>query len=238
MPKKTGKDFVWRDNEVELLLNIASDYKSKMAAESVDWESVKSKYTDIHQERLAALPVENNDLLKDFQHKKEQITKQIVTSKLKAVRTKYHQAVDSGRSGHGRVVSIFFELYEKEWGGGTETEQIVGGLESTDLMNVNVTDYDCHDDPLNHAQSSSPCQSGRDDHANSDDIDNDNPRCDDDENEDCNDSNQNVSATSKRNTSSMNGNKGSGKEEASTVHQQQRQLFFNKINYKNYKFLD
>ena len=41
-----------------------------------------------------------------------------------------------------------------------------------------------------------------------DDIDNDNPRCDDDENEDCNDSNQNVSATSKRNTSGMNGNKG------------------------------
>ena len=32
--------------------------------------------------------------------------------------------------------------------------------------------------------------------------------------------NQNVSATSQRNTSGMNGNKGSGEGEASTVHQQ------------------
>ena len=97
------------------------------------------------------------------------------------------------------------------------------------MINVNVTDYDRRDDSLNHTQSSSPCQSSRDDHASTDDIDNDNPRCDDDENEDCNDSNQNVSATSKRNTSGMNGNKGSGEGEASTVHQQQRQLLFNKL---------
>ena len=37
-PKK--KEFVWSDDEVELLLNIANDYKASKAAESVNWESV------------------------------------------------------------------------------------------------------------------------------------------------------------------------------------------------------
>ena len=41
MPKKTRKEF----DEVELLLNVVSDYKIKKSTESIDWESVKSKYT-------------------------------------------------------------------------------------------------------------------------------------------------------------------------------------------------
>ena len=60
----------------------------------------------------------------------------------------------------------FLNCVEKVWGGSPVTEQIEGGLESTDLMNVDVTDYDRRDDSLDHTQSSSPCQSGRDDHAN------------------------------------------------------------------------
>ena len=35
------KDFVWTDDESELLLNVTHNYK---VAEIVDWESVKSKY--------------------------------------------------------------------------------------------------------------------------------------------------------------------------------------------------
>ena len=50
--------------------------------------------------------------MRSFPRKKEEITKQIVTSKLKAIRLKFWQAVDSGRrSGHGRVVMIFYELH-------------------------------------------------------------------------------------------------------------------------------
>ena len=57
-----------------------------------------------------------------------------MTSKLKAISLNYRQAVDSGkRSGHGRVVLLYFELCEKVWGGSPATEQIVGGVESTDL---------------------------------------------------------------------------------------------------------
>ena len=38
------KEFVWSDDEAELLLNVSIEYKVVKAAESIDWESVKSKY--------------------------------------------------------------------------------------------------------------------------------------------------------------------------------------------------
>ena len=50
MPKKKGKEFIWTDDEAELLLNVAIEYKMKKAVECVEWESVKSKYSDIHKE--------------------------------------------------------------------------------------------------------------------------------------------------------------------------------------------
>ena len=136
IPKKTGKEFVWTDDEVELLLNVANDYKTTKAADCVDWESVKSKYVDIFELFKGELPDDDQerDLLNDFPHKKAEVTKQVVTSKLKAIRLKYRQAVDSGRrSGHGRAVLIFYELCENVWGGSPATEQIEGGLESADL---------------------------------------------------------------------------------------------------------
>ena len=137
MPKKTGKEFVWTDDETELLLNVAIDYKTKKAAECTDWESVKSKYNDVHAGFLAAIPAAEalSTSLKDFPHDKGVITKQVVTSKLKAARMKFRQAIDSGRrSGHGRVVLLYFnELCEQLWGGSPATEQIASGLESADL---------------------------------------------------------------------------------------------------------
>ena len=39
--------FVWEDDEVELLLKMTADDRTKKVAEGVDWESVKSKYQDI-----------------------------------------------------------------------------------------------------------------------------------------------------------------------------------------------
>lgn len=120
MPPKIGKktpaekkdskeEFVWSNDEVNLLLNVAIDYKVAKAAESVDWELVKSKYKDIFDLFVAGLPQEN--VCKNFPHKKVEIKLQNVTSKLKAIRLKLHQAVDSGRwSGHRRVVMIYYEL--------------------------------------------------------------------------------------------------------------------------------
>lgn len=127
---------VWTDDESELLLNVTLEYKVAKAAENVDWESVRSKYQDILDRMKAQLPAnaeEARQLLKDYPHTKDQVSKQALTSKLKAVRSKYRHAVDSGRrSGHGRVVLLYFELCEKIWGGSPATEQIDSGIESID----------------------------------------------------------------------------------------------------------
>ena len=109
--KKKGDDkdviesFKWTDDEAELLLKVTQEYKVLKSAEGVDWESVQSKYSDILKRMLAELPAsceEARELNKDYPHKKTDITKQVLTTKLKAIRIKYRQAVDSGRkSGHG-----------------------------------------------------------------------------------------------------------------------------------------
>ena len=85
---------------------------------------------------MAGIPGEGTTL-KNFPHKKEEIKLQHITAKLKAVRVKYRQAVDSGqRSDHRRVVMmylLYYELCEALWGGSPSTGQIVGGIETTEL---------------------------------------------------------------------------------------------------------
>ena len=77
---------------------------------------------------------ERREIGKDYPHKKEEFSKQALTSKLKAIHRTYRQAVDSGRrSGHQRVVMFYFELCERVWGGSPATEQISSGLETADL---------------------------------------------------------------------------------------------------------
>ena len=41
------EEFVWSNDEAELLLNVTNDYKVTKVSESIDWESVRSKYKDI-----------------------------------------------------------------------------------------------------------------------------------------------------------------------------------------------
>ena len=100
LPKKkmdSTKEFVWSDDEAELLLNVTNEYKVAKAAESVDWESVKSKYKDIFDCFVAALPKENTDICSNFPHKKEEIKLQNVTAKLKAIRLKGGHPHNLGR---------------------------------------------------------------------------------------------------------------------------------------------
>ena len=142
--KATGKEsehFTWTDDEVELLLKVTNEFKVKKAASNIDWESVQSKYSDITnelKEQLPSTPEERgaaNAMGKDYPHKTGDITKIIVTTKLKAIRTKYRQAVDNGRrSGHGRVVLLFFELCEQIWGGSPATATIPCGIESGEIQ--------------------------------------------------------------------------------------------------------
>ena len=109
----------------------------KLKMENVDWESVKSKYEDIlaiMREELPETKEEAKELTKEYTHTKEEVTKSILTTKLKNNHLRYRKAVDSGRrSGHVRVVFIYYELCEKIWGGSPATDQIDGGLETTDI---------------------------------------------------------------------------------------------------------
>ena len=60
---------------------------------------------------------------------------------MKNIRSKYRQAIDSGKkSGHGRVVKLFFELCEHIWGGSPATKTIINGMESVDLTRE-IHDY-------------------------------------------------------------------------------------------------
>nr|XP_055075109.1 uncharacterized protein LOC129454573 [Misgurnus anguillicaudatus] len=126
-----GESYVWTDDEVEMLLNVTHEYKVNKINENVDWESCQSKYADILALFLQQYPSETSQ---QFPHRKEDITRTIITNKLKAIRVKYRQAVDSGRkSGHGRVVLLYFELCEQIWGGSPATTTIPSGIETTDI---------------------------------------------------------------------------------------------------------
>ena len=98
----------------------------------------KTKYDDILTLMLQELPdtaEEAQKSGKDYPHTKEKITKKVLTSKLKAIRIKFREAVDSGRrSGHGCVVLLYYELCEKIWGGLPATEEIQTGLESLEIV--------------------------------------------------------------------------------------------------------
>ena len=138
------KEFQWTDDEAELLLNVTCDYKNAKAMDNTGWESIKSKYEDIFELFRSELPTEppsaaqieliNCNLAKNYPHTQQEVTKQIITTKLKAIRQKYRQAVDSGRhSGHGRVVLLYYEICEKVLGGSPATKQLELGIESNDL---------------------------------------------------------------------------------------------------------
>ncbi|XP_062381081.1 uncharacterized protein LOC134069200 [Sardina pilchardus] len=153
--QKKNSFFSWTDDEVELLLRVTLDYKTQKALENIDWDSCVTKYGDILQRFITEYPFATARHDKDFPHKVEEITKAALTTKLKAIRSKYRLAVDSGRkSGHGRVVLLYFDACEKIWGGSPATTTLNSGVETSDLA-----DQDIPDSVVN---SSSPAESRED----------------------------------------------------------------------------
>ena len=140
--KEKPANFVWTDDGVQLLLKVTGEYKANKEMENIDWESVQTKYSDILQilmDQLPTSPDEGKKIGKDYPHKKEEITKATLTSKLKSIRRKFRQAVDSKRrSGHGRVVLLYFDDCERIWGGSPATVQINSGVESFDLTDAGI----------------------------------------------------------------------------------------------------
>ena len=143
--KSKNEYFSWSDDEAELLLKVTIDYKTSKAMENVDWESCQTKYQDILDKYLEQYPSPEEALAlgKDYPHAKDEMTKVILTSKLKIVRQKYPKAVDSGRrSGHGRVVLLYFELCEEIWGGSPASNAIESGLESAEIHEFSSANHE------------------------------------------------------------------------------------------------
>ena len=133
--KKYADTYKWTHDEVELLLTFTKEYKTKQSAKGIDWETCVDKYGEIFEAYSADYPSPEDAaaIEKDFPHKEDELTKSVLTSKLKANRSKYRQAVDNGRrSGHGRVVMIFYEHYSEIWGGSPATAAMADGLESSE----------------------------------------------------------------------------------------------------------
>ena len=131
--------FTWTDDESELLLNLTLEYKTEKSLDSIDWESIRSKYNDIHERFVAHLQSiaegETPALDKEYPHRPEEISRGIVTSKLKGICGRYRKAVNTGcKSGQGRIVELYYTLCQEIWGGSPATEQIHSGLKSVDLI--------------------------------------------------------------------------------------------------------
>ena len=70
---------MWSDDKAELLLKFVMTIKLRKLPK-IDWESVKSKYSDIYELFKQALPDEDSDVLRSFPHKKEEITNEVSSS--------------------------------------------------------------------------------------------------------------------------------------------------------------
>ena len=116
-------------------LNYCWRSRKNTIAKSIDWESCVDKYGEILEAYSAHYPSPEDAAAigKDFPHKKDELTRYVLTSKLKAIRSKYRQAIDNGRrSGHGRVVMIFYEHCSEIWGSSPATAAMLDGLESSE----------------------------------------------------------------------------------------------------------
>ena len=76
---KSKKEFIWTDDEAELLLSVVHDYKIKHLVEGTCWESVRTKYTDILELFRKELPESAEQAkrsTKDYPHTAEEVSKQ------------------------------------------------------------------------------------------------------------------------------------------------------------------
>ena len=119
-------EFSWSDDEIQLLLMSALDFKAQCEFEGVDWESKRSKYEQIFEIVTKEYPDGEH-----YQNKKS-MTKDRVTAKLKSIRTGFKKAADAGRrSGGGRVVFTFYDLCMNLWGGSPSVTSISSGLDTS-----------------------------------------------------------------------------------------------------------
>ena len=114
MSTQSSDAWQWTEAETRLLLQATLDFKASEALAGAEWEANRKKYAAICAALLADYP---EDDAQNFPHR-DKISTKSVAAKLKAVRAKYRDAVNSGKkSGHGRVVYLFYELCSDIWSG-------------------------------------------------------------------------------------------------------------------------
>ena len=93
-PNKKVKENSWTDDEIKLLLESVKDFKAKQEFDSIDWNSVRTRFQDICDLFVKSYPSTVDD---EYPHAGELdvFTKDRILVKLKSIR------LDSGRVSGG-----------------------------------------------------------------------------------------------------------------------------------------
>ena len=84
--KKYADTYKWTTDQVELLLTVTKEYKTKQIAKSIDWESCVDSMARFSKLTVLIIPRQKMLLLlADFQHEKDELRTSVLTSKLKAI---------------------------------------------------------------------------------------------------------------------------------------------------------
>ena len=104
--KEKAITFAWRDDEPQLLLEAILHFKWDKAGQGYDWESVKTKDRDIRDIFIERYPKDDDS--EQFSHKdlSKSFTKERLIANVKALRTKFNVALDSGRKSGGSHVVV------------------------------------------------------------------------------------------------------------------------------------
>ena len=115
--KNYADTYKWTDDEVELLLTVTKEYKTKQIVKSIDWESCVDKYGEILEAYSAHYlsPEDAAAIGKDFPHRKDELTKSVLTSKLKAIQSKYRQAVDNKEATTLLYAMFVYNARREDW---------------------------------------------------------------------------------------------------------------------------
>lgn len=133
-PKKKAKqegekNLVWTDDEIQLLLETVLDFKTEKSYESIDWESIKTKYEKIRENFVQNLPETKSE---EYPHDAALFTRDRISNKTKKICADYRKALDTGRkSGGGRVVAFFYDLCSEIWTGCPATESMDNGIDGS-----------------------------------------------------------------------------------------------------------
>ena len=134
MAAAADKNFMWSDEEINLLLHVVIDYKAGKAGEGVDWESVRSRYEDVTKMFLEKYPGDDKEKFPRRTEASRSFNKDRIQNKLKRIKLNFRKVVDKGRrSGGERVVTTFCEECCEIWSGAPAVESITGGIDTSSV---------------------------------------------------------------------------------------------------------